>query len=306
MLYILHMASYSISIKNFSKSFGDLKAVDNFSFDVNEGEIFAFLGSNGSGKTTTIRCLLKIYLPDEGELLINGKEYTEKLNKVIGYLPEERGLYKDTKVIDILTYTGVLRGMTSSEAKKKSLDYLEYVGLIEAKDKEISKLSSGMQQKVQLGVALIHKPEILILDEPFRGLDPVNRQMFIDILLERKKKGATILYSTHVIDEAQKMADSLVIVNSGKMLEHGSVDEVRKRHGDSNLVIEFDGKQPLANGKLYTSIIDGKMAEIKPKNDSIDSNDVLKEIISNGTKLVSVKLDYPSLNQIFIDLMKKP
>lgn len=300
------MASYSISIKNFSKSFGDLKAVDNFSFDVNEGEIFAFLGSNGSGKTTTIRCLLKIYLPDEGELLINGKEYTEKLNKVIGYLPEERGLYKDTKVIDILTYTGVLRGMTSSEAKKKSLDYLEYVGLIEAKDKEISKLSSGMQQKVQLGVALIHKPEILILDEPFRGLDPVNRQMFIDILLERKKKGATILYSTHVIDEAQKMADSLVIVNSGKMLEHGSVDEVRKRHGDSNLVIEFDGKQPLANGKLYTSIIDGKMAEIKPKNDSIDSNDVLKEIISNGTKLVSVKLDYPSLNQIFIDLMKKP
>ncbi|MGI5898229.1 MAG: ABC transporter ATP-binding protein [Candidatus Dojkabacteria bacterium] len=299
------MASYSISVKNFSKSFGSLKAVDDFSFNVNEGEIFAFLGSNGSGKTTTIRCLLKIYLPDEGELLINGKEYTEKLNRVIGYLPEERGIYKGTKALDILVYTGVLRGMSTEEAKKKSLEYLDYVGLIEAKDKEVSKLSSGMQQKVQLGVALIHKPEILILDEPFRGLDPVNRQMFVDILLQRKKEGATILYSTHVIDEAQKMADSLVIVNKGKMLEHGSINEVRKRHGSSNIVVEFDGERPLEKGKLYTSVIDGKNAEIKPNSEDIDSNDILKELVDNGTKIINMKLDYPSLNQIFIDLMKK-
>lgn len=302
------MASYSITVKDFSKSFGTLKAVDDLSFEVGEGQIFAFLGSNGSGKTTTIRCLLKIYTPDSGELLINGKQYSESLNQVIGYLPEERGLYKDSKVIDLLEYTSALRGMSSTEARSKALQYLESVGLIDSKDKVISQLSSGMQQKVQLGIALIHNPEILILDEPFRGLDPVNRQMFIDILLEKAKGGTTILYSTHVIDEAQKMADSILIINKGKRLEYGNVNDVRKRYGNSTLFVEFAGKAPLKEGKLYTSVIDGsdsKVAEIKLKSDSVDTNDIIKELIGNGTKIVSLRLDYPSLNQIFIDLMKK-
>ncbi len=302
------MASYSITVKDFSKSFGTLKAVDDLSFEVGEGQIFAFLGSNGSGKTTTIRCLLKIYTPDSGELLINGKQYSESLNQVIGYLPEERGLYKDSKVIDLLEYTSALRGMSSTEARSKSLQYLESVGLIDSKDKVISQLSSGMQQKVQFGIALIHNPEILILDEPFRGLDPVNRQMFIDILLEKAKGGTTILYSTHVIDEAQKMADSILIINKGKRLEYGNVNDVRKRYGNSTLFVEFAGKAPLKEGKLYTSVIDGsdsKVAEIKLKSDSVDTNDIIKELIGNGTKIVSLRLDYPSLNQIFIDLMKK-
>lgn len=302
------MANYSITVKDFSKSFGTLKAVDDLSFEVGEGQIFAFLGSNGSGKTTTIRCLLKIYTPDSGELLINGKQYSESLNQVIGYLPEERGLYKDSKVIDLLEYTSALRGMSSTEARSKSLQYLESVGLIDSKDKVISQLSSGMQQKVQLGIALIHNPEILILDEPFRGLDPVNRQMFIDILLEKAKGGTTILYSTHVIDEAQKMADSILIINKGKRLEYGNVNDVRKRYGNSTLFVEFAGKAPLKEGKLYTSVIDGsdsKVAEIKLKSDSVDTNDIIKELIGNGTKIVSLRLDYPSLNQIFIDLMKK-
>jgi ABC-2 type transport system ATP-binding protein len=225
------MSKYSISIQDFSKSFGNVQAVKNLSFEVNDGEVFAFLGTNGSGKTTTIRCLLKIYQADKGKLLINGKEFSEELNSVIGYLPEERGLYRDVSVIDILTYTARLRGMRKEEAFKRSLEYLEIVGLAEHKDKEISQLSSGMQQKVQLGTALIHNPEVLILDEPFKGLDPVNRQLFVDILTERGKKGTTILYSTHVIDEAQKMADRLLIINNGTRVEYGTVNEVRERHG---------------------------------------------------------------------------
>ncbi len=298
------MAKYSITIDKFSKSFGEIKAVQDLSFNVNDGEVFAFLGTNGSGKTTTIRCLLKIYQADEGKLLINGKEYSEDLNKIIGYLPEERGLYRDVSVIDILTYTARLRGIEPNEAMKRSLEYLDLVGLILHKNKQISQLSSGMQQKVQLGTALIHNPEILILDEPFKGLDPVNRQLFVDILTERGKKGTTILYSTHVIDEAQKMADRLVIIKDGKQLEYGSVNEVRARHGSKNIYIEFGSWAPEAKNNFYTAVITNKTAEIIP-NEGISEDEILKNLLDQGVKLISFNLDYPSLNQIFIDIMKE-
>ena len=298
------MAKYSISIKDFSKSFGEVKAVQNLSFDVNDGEVFAFLGTNGSGKTTTIRCLLKIYQADSGKLLINGKEYSEELNNIIGYLPEERGLYRDVSVIDILTYTARLRGIEKAEALKRSTEYLELVGLIAHKDKEISQLSSGMQQKVQLGTALIHNPEILILDEPFKGLDPVNRQMFVDLLTERGKKGTTILYSTHVIEEAQKMADRLLIIKNGCQMEYGSVNEVRARHGSKNIYMEFEKWNPEEKNDLYTAIVSNKTAELIP-NAGVTETEILKSLLDQGVKIISFNLDYPSLNQVFIDIMKE-
>lgn len=298
------MANYSIHVKNFSKSFGDLKAVDNLSFDVNEGEIFAFLGANGSGKTTTIRCLLKIYEPDEGELLINDSEYNEDFNSLIGYLPEERGLYKDVSILDILVYTAVLRNVKKEEALSRSIKYLKKVDLYDYRDKEIAKLSSGMQQKVQLGTALIHEPEILVLDEPFKGLDPVNRQFFVDILVDRAKNGTTILYSTHVIDEAQKMADALLIIKDGKSLEYGNVEKVREKYGSRNIMVDFVDKAPEKDNRLYSAIITNKRAEISPKSD-VDSNEIIKNLLSQGVKIVDMTLDYPSLNQIFIKLMKR-
>jgi len=297
------MAKYSISIKDFSKSFGEVKAVQNLSFDVSDGEVFAFLGTNGSGKTTTIRCLLKIYQADSGKLLINGKEYSEELNNIIGYLPEERGLYRDVSVIEILTYTARLRGIDKAEALKRSTDYLEMVGLIAHKDKEISQLSSGMQQKVQLGTALIHNPEILILDEPFKGLDPVNRQMFVDLLTERGKKGTTILYSTHVIEEAQKMADRLLIIKNGCQMEYGSVNEVRARHGSKNIYMEFEKWNPEEKNDLYTAVVTNKTAELIP-NTGVTETEILKSLLDQGVKILSFNLDYPSLNQVFIDIMK--
>lgn len=194
-------------------------------------------------------------------------------------------------------------GLSSDIARKKTNEYLEYVGMIEHKNKKVSQLSSGMQQKVQLGTALIHNPEILILDEPFKGLDPVNRQLFIDIFVERAKKGTTILYSTHVIDEAQKMADSLLIIKDGKRLEYGRVNDVRKKYGSDNIIIEFDGKVPDKETKLYSSVITNKRIEITP-NKSIKTEEILTQIIKNGTKILRMELDYPSLNQIFINLMK--
>ncbi len=295
------MAKYSISVENFSKSFGSLKAVDNLSFEVQDSQIFAFLGTNGSGKTTTIRCLLKIYEADKGKLLINGKPYTDALNSIIGYLPEERGLYRDSKVLDILVYTSQLRGMTRADAVKRSMEYLEKVGLVDHKEKKVSQLSSGMQQKIQLGTALIHNPEILILDEPFKGLDPVNRKLFIDIFLEKAKEGSTILYSTHVIDEAQKMADSLLIIHNGKRMEYGTTTEVRKKYGSNTLFVSFEGKKPLKETDIYKSVVTNKTAEIVPKG-KYTSNDILEALIKDGTKVIDLKVDYPSLNEIFIEI----
>jgi ABC-2 type transport system ATP-binding protein len=297
------MSNYSLHIKDFSKSFGTNKAVNNLSFDVNEGEIFAFLGSNGSGKTTTIRCLLKIYQADTGTLLINEKEYSEEFNNLIGYLPEERGLYTSSKVIDLLTYTATLRGVSQADARKKSLEYLEKVGLLANAEQKIAQLSSGMQQKVQLGVTLIHNPEILILDEPFKGLDPLNRQLFVDIFLEKAKQGTTILYSTHVIDEAQKMADRLLIIDKGRKIEYGSIGEVRKRYGKDTIHLEFSGKKPKTETDIYTGTITNKTMEITPKKD-IPTNEIIDTLIKNKTEIITLKKDYPSLNEIFIKITK--
>jgi len=219
-------------------------------------------------------------------------------------LPEERGLYRDTKVLDILTYTARLRGLSKEMSLEKSLEYLEMVHLMEHKDKKISQLSSGMQQKVQLGTALIHNPEILILDEPFKGLDPVNRQLFVDIFLAHARKGATILYSTHAIDDAQKMADRLLIIDEGKRIEYGTTREVRERHGSNNLFVTFSGKRPKGNNIMYKSIVTNNTAEIIPKG-KFSTNEIIEELIKNKTEIQDLKIDYPSLHKIFIDITKK-
>lgn len=291
-----------VSINNLTKSFGHQKAVDDLSFEVNKGDIFAFLGSNGSGKTTTIRCLLNIYRPDSGSLLINGQPYSHKLNKQIGYLPEERGLYTRAKVIDLFVYFANLRGINTQEALELSNKYLKKVNLFEHKDKKISQLSSGMQQKVQLGLAFIHSPEILILDEPFKGLDPLNRQLFIDIFRDLKEQGVTILYSTHVIDEAQKLTDRLVIIHQGERKAYGSVEEVRKNFGSKNIQLEFRGKLP-ENQKLYTSTRTNKTAELVPEK-GISASEILKFLTESDLEIIKFELDLPSLNQIFINLNK--
>ena len=206
--------------------------------------------------------------------------------------------------MDILVYTARLRGIEKGIALKRALKYLEQVDLIEHKEKSVSQLSSGMQQKVQLGTTLIHNPEILILDEPFKGLDPLNRQLFIDIFLERAKKGTTILYSTHVIDEAQKMADRLLIINKGEKIEYGTTTEVRRKYGSNTLNISFTGKKPLKRSPYYSSTISNSTAEITPKK-NYTTNDIIKELIKGGTEILDLKVDYPSLNQIFIDITKK-
>ncbi|MFQ5492751.1 MAG: ABC transporter ATP-binding protein [Candidatus Dojkabacteria bacterium] len=291
-----------LSISNLSKSFARVHAVKDLSFDVYKGDVFAFLGSNGSGKTTTIRCLLDIYQPDEGELLIKGEKYSYKLNEYIGYLPEERGIYTRVKVIDLFVYFATLRGISKSKAKKLSEQYLERVDLIDHKEQKIAKLSSGMQQKAQIGMAILHRPEILILDEPFKGLDPVNRQLFIEIFKELNGAGTTIMYSTHVIDEAQKMANRLIIIDEGEEQVYGTQEEVRRSYGKDNIHIQFAGKFP-QESKLFDARIVNQSAEITPAK-GVNPQEILNFLVDKNVKLLEFKIDYPGLNEIFIKISK--
>jgi len=217
-----------ISVKDFHLTIGSKKIVDNLSFDVHSGEVFAFLGANGSGKTSTIRSLLGIYQPTSGDLLIDGKTFTSERGYLIGYLPEERGLYTRSKVLDTMIYFGELKGMARSDAREFSLKFLERVDLADKADTKIKKLSGGQQQKIQLGVAVMGDPKVLILDEPTKGLDPVNRKLLLDIVDEQQEKGAAVIYITHLMEEVERLADRLLILKDGKARAYGTVKSVKE------------------------------------------------------------------------------
>lgn len=218
-----------IDIRDFTMKFGDKTVIDNLSFTVKKGETFGFLGSNGSGKTTAMRALLGIYQPTSGKLLINGKKFQPEDGASLGYLPEERGLYKKESVIDVMTYFGQLKGLSRQEAKDWSLSYLERVKLSDKAKTKIDKLSGGQQQKVQLGVTIMNNPNILILDEPTKGFDPVNRRLLMNMIDEQKAKGATIIIITHDMSEVERLCDRLILLKDGNAAAYGTVPEVLKK-----------------------------------------------------------------------------
>lgn len=219
----------TVSVKNFSLTLGTKEIVHKLSFDVQPGEVFAFLGANGSGKTSTIRSLIGLYEATSGSLHINGHQYTAKDAQTVGYLPEERGLYTRVSAIDNLTYFGEMKGMTRAEARKFGMEFLEEVGLGDKATLKLKKLSGGQQQKVQLGVAVMGNPSLLILDEPTKGLDPVNRKLLLDIVEHHKQEGAAVIYITHLMEEVERLADRLLIIKDGKAEAYGTVKEVKKK-----------------------------------------------------------------------------
>lgn len=224
-----------IQIKNFSMKFGTKTVIKDLSFEVMRGEVFGFLGSNGSGKTTTLRALLGLYEPTAGELLVDGKPYAVEDGVKLGYLPEERGLYKKEKVIDTMIYFGRLKGLSQEEARDFSIKYLERVGLSDKAKTRLDKLSGGQQQKIQLGVTIMGDPELLILDEPTKGFDPVNRRLLMNIIEERQKAGATVVFVTHQMEEVERLCDKVVLLKDGKAVEYGTVADIRKKYGGKSL-----------------------------------------------------------------------
>ncbi len=288
-----------ISVNNFSKAFGRKKAVTDLSFSVENKEIFAFLGANGSGKTTTIRALLGISAPDTGSLLINGKKYSTKESSFLGYLPEERGLYLSSGVLETMIYFGELKGLNGSEAKKIAENYLKRVDLADKKEIKIKKLSSGQQQKIQLGITIINSPKLLILDEPTKGLDPINRELLLDILKELNQKGSTIMFSTHQLEEAEKIASSILIIKKGKREVFGNINNIKKEFGTNVISLQYSGELK-ENTKLFSARISKNFAEITP-NDGISSDQILRYLVDLDTlNIESFKIGTPSLNEIFI------
>ncbi len=217
-----------ISVKDFSLTLGGKAIVRDLSFDIHPGEVFAFLGANGSGKTSTIRSLLGIYQATSGKLLVDGAPFSPERGHLVGYLPEERGLYTRLKVLDTMIYFGELKGMSRAAAREFSLAFLEQVDLADKADLRIKKLSGGQQQKIQLGVAIMGDPAVLILDEPTKGLDPVNRKLLLDIVDEHQQKGAAVIYITHLMEEVERLADRLLILKDGKARAYGTVAAVKK------------------------------------------------------------------------------
>lgn len=224
-----------VEIKHFKMSFGNKTVINDLSFEVRKGEIFGFLGSNGSGKTTTIRALLGIYQASGGKLLINGKSFSVDSDVKLGYLPEERGLYKKESVIDVMVYFGQLNGLSKIIAHERAETYLERVKLIHHAKTRLDKLSGGQQQKIQLGITIMHDPTLLILDEPTKGFDPVNRRLLMDIIEEHREKGATIIFVTHQMEEVERLCDRIILLKNGTARAYGTIKEVKSQFGEASL-----------------------------------------------------------------------
>lgn len=239
-----------VSVKKYSLTIGKKQIVKNLSFEVMPGEVFAFLGANGSGKTSTIRSLLGIYEITEGEMLVSGTKLTPETASIVGYLPEERGLYTRAKVLDTMTYFGELKGMARNDAKQEALAYLERVDLADKANVKLKKLSGGQQQKVQLGVAIMGNPKLLILDEPTKGLDPVNRKLLLDIVDQLQASGTAVIYITHLMEEVERLADRLLILKDGTARAYGTVTAVKK---------DFKSK---SIEDIFVSIYNEKSAEV--------------------------------------------
>ncbi len=234
-----------ISVTDFTMKFGNRTVIKDLSFTVKRGEIIGFLGSNGSGKTTTLRALLGLYEPTSGELLIDGQPYRVDSGIRLGYLPEERGLYKKETVIDVMVYFGVMKGMTRQAARDFSVEFLKRVDLSDKLNTRLDKLSGGQQQKVQLGVTIMNDPELMILDEPTKGFDPINRRLLMDIIEELHAKGATIVFVTHQMEEVERLCDSVILLKDGKAVAHGPLKQVKKQFGGASMddiFVEVYGK----------------------------------------------------------------
>ncbi|HHM01910.1 MAG TPA: ATP-binding cassette domain-containing protein [Caldithrix abyssi] len=291
-----------LNISHISKSYGSYKAVDDVSFTVERGSVYGVLGPNGAGKTSTIRMIMNILLPDEGNITLFDTAMNDTLKNRIGYLPEERGLYPKMKVLDMLVFLGELHLMPREEASQKALEWLRRLGLEEQKDKKVEELSKGMQQKVQIIGSLLHDPELIILDEPFSGLDPVNTNLIKDIILELKVSGKAIMLSTHMMETAEKLCDRVMMINHGRVVLQGALQPILMDHGKSSIQVEYSGDASFVSGlpMVETADIYGNYLEVRLKEGS-SRNDFIGHLLNN-IEVHSFKTMQSSLNEIFITL----
>jgi ABC-2 type transport system ATP-binding protein len=292
----------TVEVSHITKTFGPIKAVDDVSFTVEKGEIFGLLGPNGAGKTTLIRIMLDIFKPDRGEVAILGGPMNEGKKNLIGYMPEERGLYQDIPLERCLVYLGSLKGMPPAEASRCAGEYLERFDLAAYKRKKVKELSKGMQQKAQLIATLLHRPELLIVDEPFGGLDPVNTQMVKDLLREQRDRGVTIIMSTHQMHQVEELCDRIVLIDHGRVMLYGGLEDIRHRYSGHAVLVRAIGELPTLTG----------VERVEPHNTArrltlapgTAPQDVLRTLVSQNVILEQFEIAIPTLDEIFIRVVQ--
>ena len=296
-----------IQCKDVCKSFGEKVALDHVSVDIPKGKIFGLLGPNGAGKTTLIRIINRITIPNGGEVLFDGRPITQDDVEKIGYLPEERGLYRKMKVGDQAMYFAQLKGMSSREAAKELKKWFVRFGIESWWNKKVEELSKGMAQKIQFITTVVHKPSLLILDEPFSGFDPVNAQIIREEILRLKEEGATIILSTHNMESVEELCDNIALINKSHVVITGGVEEIRRKYGNDNveLVYTGDALKPAYGVFNILSDVDegGRHTAVLALESGSDTNKVLREIISQGIAVNSFKELVPRMNDIFIKLV---
>lgn len=289
----------AIEVKNISKTFASVRAVDSLSFEVHYGEIFGLLGPNGAGKTTSIRMLLDIIKPDSGQINILGGPMTEKKKNLIGYLPEERGLYEDMKLLDTLVFLGQLKGLSRREAGTRAEACLREVDLWEAHDRKINALSRGMGQKAQFVAATMHDPKLIIIDEPFSGLDPVNTRVIKDLIFRMRDRGAAIIMCTHQMHQVEEMCQRILLMDHGRCVLYGPLADIRKKFAPNAVEVDLEGDLPAIPGVRHVAKKNGGLRLVL--EEGIPPERVLKELVSRPDLVVRrFERVEVSLDEIFI------
>jgi ABC-2 type transport system ATP-binding protein len=288
----------AVEVSHIVKAFADKIAVDDLSFSVSQGEIFGLIGPNGAGKTTTIRMMMDIIKPDSGEVTVFGDKLGEAIKNRLGYLPEERGLYKKLKVIDSIIYLASLKGMDKHSIMEKAEELLNQTGMLANKRKRIEELSKGMGQIIQFIVTIIHDPQLVILDEPFAGLDPVNTELLKRMFADLRKQRKAVILSTHQMNQVEELCDRILMINNGQAVLYGGLNEIKARYRGNSVLVDYNGELMEVPGvtgrrtrKGYTELLlDG---EITPQQ-------VLTHLISRGVVINRFEVATPSLNEIFL------
>ncbi len=294
-----------VELKNVRKAYDTKVAVHGLSIKIEPGTMFGLLGPNGSGKTSSIRMMIGITVPDSGSVSLFNQPFDRKQLARVGYLPEERGLYKKMKVMDQLVFLGQLHGLDAATASRRAHVWCERMEISETIEKKTEELSKGMQQKIQFIAALLHEPDLVIMDEPFSGLDPVNATLLQDTLLDLRKEGKAILFSTHRMDQVEKMCDEIALIHRGNLVLSGSMREVKSKYPRNRVQITFDGDKSFLRHSSVESYKDyAGQVEIKlhaPGNLDPDAQPLLADAIAHGTRITRFEVIEPTLEEIFIE-----
>jgi ABC-2 type transport system ATP-binding protein len=292
-----------VEVSNISKSFGSTHAVKDVSFDVEKGEIFGLLGPNGAGKTTTIRVMLDIFKPDSGSVEILGGEMNESKKNLIGYMPEERGLYQDITLERCLVYLATLKGVPAGEARDNLQAYLERFDLLPHKNKKVKELSKGMQQKAQIIAAILHHPDLIIIDEPFTSLDPINTQLVKDVIREHRSQGVTIIMSTHHMHQVEELCDRILLIDEGVNVLYGQLDAIRRDYAGNEVMVRTSGEiPPLPN---VQNMVQHNSATKLILTEEATPQEVLGELVERNITVEKFEVALPTLDEIFIQVVKE-